>query len=133
MTPVHFSTGNGPRGISVADFNLDTFPDLVMANGNLGANDVSVLINNGNGTFQPEQRHSVGTMPAFTLQADINNDGSPDVVVFNGSSDDLSILLGQGDGSFQPELRVAIQAHLFPVLVDLNGDNQLDIVSTRCE
>src|SRR4029450_1333798 len=44
-----FATGNNPRSVAIGDVNNDGNRDIVTANG--GGN-VSVLLGNGNGTFQ---------------------------------------------------------------------------------
>ena len=46
-----YATDRGPTSVAVADINGDGMPDIVTAN--YGGNDVSVLLGNGNGTFQP--------------------------------------------------------------------------------
>src|SRR4051794_40295186 len=47
---VTYGAGSGPRSVAVGDFNGDGKRDLVTANS--GSNNVSVLLGNGNGTFQ---------------------------------------------------------------------------------
>jgi hypothetical protein len=46
--------GVGPDGIAAADLNRDRKTDLVVANNNFqGLSVISVLLGNGDGTFQP--------------------------------------------------------------------------------
>ena len=47
----------------VADVNGDGKPDIVVPNAN--SNTVSVLLGNGNGTFQAQQTFATGTNPDF--------------------------------------------------------------------
>ena len=47
--------------VAVADVNGDGKPDLVVAN--QGSNTVSVLLGNGNGTFQAQQTFAAGPKP----------------------------------------------------------------------
>ena len=47
-----FATGYGSMSLAVGDVNGDGKPDLVVTNSNGGSNTVSVLLGNGNGTFQ---------------------------------------------------------------------------------
>ena len=49
--------------MAVADVNGDGKPDLVVANVN--SNTVSVLLGNGNGTFQAQQIIAAGAIPHF--------------------------------------------------------------------
>ena len=44
---------------------------------------MSVLLGNGNGTFQAQQTFAVGTDPLSVAVADLNGDGIPDLVVAN--------------------------------------------------
>ena len=49
---------------------------------NAGSDDVSVLLGNGDGTFQPPRRASrPGATPASVAVGDVNGDGRPDLVV----------------------------------------------------
>ena len=56
--------GNGPRGITTADFNGDGKADLAVAN--FGSNTVGILLGTGNGTFAPAVTYgSGGTGPLY--------------------------------------------------------------------
>jgi hypothetical protein len=75
----------------VADVDGDGFPDLVTANAD--SDSVSVLLGQGDGTFQPEQRFAVGRDPWAVVVADLNGDGVPDLVTANLGSASVSVLL----------------------------------------
>ena len=53
------ATGTYPRSVALGDVNGDTKLDMVTANS--GANNVSVLLGNGDGTFQNQTINLVGT------------------------------------------------------------------------
>ena len=63
-----YVTDAGPGGVAVGDFNGDGKPDLVTANYQLTndgfVNDISVLLGNGDGTFQPAVNYPTGTTPS---------------------------------------------------------------------
>ena len=61
--------------------NGDGKPDLVVAN--YASNTVSVLLGNGNGTFQAQQTFATGTSPIAVAVGDVTGDGKPDIVVAN--------------------------------------------------
>jgi hypothetical protein len=68
--------------IATADFNGDGIPDLVVPGDHCAidghhANCISVLLGNGNGTFQPPANFR-GAAAQLTV-ADFNGDGKPDV------------------------------------------------------
>jgi hypothetical protein len=68
----------------VADFNGDGFPDVAVANG--GSGTVSILLGNGDGTFQGAQNYGAGPSPASIATGDFNGDGFPDLAVANNVS-----------------------------------------------
>ncbi|HSR52348.1 MAG TPA: FG-GAP-like repeat-containing protein, partial [Acidobacteriota bacterium] len=126
------AAGTFPASVAAGDINNDGFADLVLANGrNLSipsTNDVSVLLGNGDGTFQQESRSAVGSEPRFATLADMNLDGNLDIITANIASDDVSVLLGVGDGTFLAELRAPTGASPAQVAVgDLNLDGLPDL------
>jgi hypothetical protein len=89
-----FATGDGPRSVSIADLNGDGRPDLVVANYPYASNSVSVLLGNGDGTFQAHQDFGTASHPRSVIAADLNGDGAPDLVVAAGYSPSVvSVLL----------------------------------------
>ncbi len=90
-----------PTSVAIGDVNGDGKPDLVVANS--GSNTVSVLLGNGNGTFQPQQTFAAGPAQLAVAVGDVNGDGSPDLVVTNAGNNTVSVLLGNGNGTFQPQ------------------------------
>ena len=130
-----FATGAGsdPTSVAVADVNGDGKPDLIVANFN--GSSVSVLLGNGNGTFQAQQTFSTGanSHPLSVAVADVNGDGKPDLIVANASSDSVSVLLGNGNGTFAAQQTFATGSSPFSVAVsDVNGDGKADlVVATR--
>jgi hypothetical protein len=131
LAPVDYSVGEYPLDVRVGDFNNDGHLDLVTAN-YLG-NSVSVLLDNGDGTFQPARNTLIGP-PLSLAVGDFNRDGKLDVATANDYVVDnhgVTVLLGQGDGTFVPavpptqfEWSSAIAAG------DLNADGKLDLVAT---
>src|SRR5262249_24953246 len=79
--PLAFDVGSYPRSVAVGDFNGDGTPDLAVAN--YYSNNVSVLLGNGDGSFQPARNFAAGTRPDSVAVADLNGDGIPDLAVAN--------------------------------------------------
>src|SRR6202022_4300079 len=98
--PRNFPVGNTPVSVAVAEFNGDGWLDLALAN--WGTNDISVLMGNGDGTFQIARTFAVGSLPFSIAVGDFNGDGFPDLAVANSGSNSASVLLNNGDGTFQP-------------------------------
>ena len=74
-----YPVGAGPAQLIVADFNGDHIPDLATVN--TSANTVSILINNGDGTFRPQLEFATGPAPLGLAAVDWNKDGKMDLVV----------------------------------------------------
>lgn len=125
--PREYTTGyHGAASVLTADVNGDRRLDLVVANS--GSNTVSVLLGNGDGTFQPPVGYGVGSGPYSVAIGDFNGDGRLDLVVANNGSNDVSVLLGNGDGTFQGAVNYPGGSGPWSVAVgDFNGDGRLDV------
>jgi hypothetical protein len=126
QTHVDYAAGVGAGALTAGDFNGDGKIDL--ACGNFSANTVSVLLGNGDGTFQTHVDYGTGTGPSAVVTADLNGDGKLDLAATNLTSNTVSILLGNGNGTFQTHVDYATGSGPNDVaLGDLNGDGILDL------
>jgi hypothetical protein len=82
--------------VAVGDFNGDGKADLAVAN--YSDHSVSVLLGNGDGTFQTHVDYATGSGPDSVAVGDFNGDGKADLAVTNDYA--VSVLLGNGDGTF---------------------------------
>lgn len=97
-----FAAGTLPTAIVGADFDGDTKADLAIVDNT--ANAVTVLINNGSGTFTAAANSpfTVGSLPIAIAVGDFNNDNHKDLAVVNNGGSSVTILLGDGSGDFAP-------------------------------
>ena len=151
--PIFFNPQTYPSGgvyalyVAVGDFNGDGKADLAVANecpdSNCNAGAVSVLLGNGDGTFQAPQTYSSGGSEAYAVAvADVNKDGKADLIVANGcesakqcANGVVGVLLGNGDGTFQSASTYASGGVVATsvTIADVNRDGNLDlIVGNQC-
>src|SRR5438477_11039221 len=76
---VSYSAGFGSLSLAVGDFNRDGKLDLVEANFSTG--NVTILLGNGNGTFQPPRSTGTHGAPTSFADGDFDIDGTLDLVV----------------------------------------------------
>src|SRR5215207_2558128 len=131
-TPANYSVGDNPNSGVAADFNADGKPDLAI--GNVLHRNVSVLLNNGNGTFARAVNYLVDFNPESLAAADFNGDGKLDLAVGNflggpTSAGTFSILIGNGNGTFQAAVTQAVGTPFGIAATDLNADGKQDLVA----
>ena len=125
-----YLAGPETRSIVVGDLDGNGSPDLATAN--YGSDDVSVLLNNGDGTFAPDVEYAAGDGPVSVALGDLDGDGSPDLATANWEGDDVSVFLGNGDGTFSSAVNYPAGAHPGSVAVgDLDGDGHADLAVTN--
>ncbi|WP_257128602.1 FG-GAP repeat domain-containing protein [Bacillus wiedmannii] len=73
--------------------SLTKWPTYGLNYRNLVTNNVSILLGNGDGTFQAAVNFEVGQSPEVIIAADFNNDGAIDIAVPNYESNNVSVLL----------------------------------------
>ncbi len=121
-----YATRRGPSSIFSADLDGDGYNDLAVANEN--SSDVSVLLNNGDGTFAPKVDYGAGRRPLSIFSADLDEDGDNDLAVANTGSNNVSVLLNNGDGTFAPKVDYHVGSWPESVFIaDLDGDGANDL------
>ena len=121
-----FATDLRPEFMAIGDLDGDGTPDLAVANRD--SNTVSVLLGNGDGTFQPLQNYATESLSFSVAIDDLNGDGTPDLAVANFNSNIVSVLLGNGDGTFQARQNFATGSDPRSVAIgDFDGDGTPDL------
>jgi uncharacterized repeat protein (TIGR01451 family) len=128
--PLHLTVGGAPHGLATGDFNGDGKVDAAASA--RSTNNVSLVLGNGDGTFNAGVTVGVGTDPDSAVTGDFNRDGNLDLAVANSGSGNASVLLGNGDGSFQTPVPYALGTTPRSIATaDFNRDGRIDLVSAN--
>lgn len=129
-------TDDGETQSVIGDFNGDGKMDVArIVTNTSGVNEItqlSVLLGNGDGTFQSAQLTTIADIDGPILVGDLNGDGKDDILLVQGTS--FFVWISNGDGTFT----VSNSGNAYPVseaglmgglLTDLNGDGKLDVLA----
>ena len=123
---VNYAAGTNPQSVFAADLDGDGDQDLAVANE--GSNNVSVLKNNGNGTFPLPDDYAAGSGPRSVFAADLDGDGDLDLAVANNGSNNVSVLKNSGNATFAAANNYAVGTWPRSVFAaDLDGDGDRDL------
>jgi FG-GAP-like repeat/FG-GAP repeat len=131
--PVDYTWGSADGTVAIGDLNNDGKDDLAVAIGTSTQSDgVSLLLNNGDGTFAVPVNFATdaGATPYRAALGDLNGDGRTDLAVVSLDLGGVNVLLRNADGTFATAVTYKAASQIFSVaLGDLNGDGWTDLAA----
>ncbi|MBL9167077.1 MAG: VCBS repeat-containing protein [Verrucomicrobiales bacterium] len=127
--PVQYPVTTTAGALALYDFNSDTFLDAVVVAGG----DINYFAGRGDGTFLDRKTFAVPTSdPYETALADIDGNGTMDLVLPAYGNSRLVTVLNLGDDQFGGVLNYAISGRPISAVVhDFNKDGRLDIATAN--
>jgi len=127
-SPVTYPSGDGSFGVIAADLDGDIHNDLAVANWYSG--DLSVLLNNGDGTFATAVNYPISTCANSVCAADLNDNGYKDLVVTSDRFlSNVAVLMNNGDGTFMDAVFYTSSKGPASVTADdMDRDGDIDLV-----
>lgn len=119
-----YYSGGIPIGIATGHFNNDNFIDIVAVNAN--ESNLTVLPNNGNGTFAGRVVSSAGYSPHSVIACNLNGDNFDDLVI-SGSGGTYAYV-SKGNCLFSP--LITCGSGYSSSVGDFDGDGDNDVATT---
>jgi hypothetical protein len=122
------SVGSTPSPNENADMNGDGLTDVITCQ--YGDGTTSILLGNGDGSFQPAATYSMSPGGCYGLAVfDANGDGFPDVAQ-TGSSGKVELRLNNGDGTLGAltSITTSIAGDYGLTAADMNNDGIVDLI-----
>jgi len=126
------TVGFNPGGTVAADLNRDGLPDFAVTNSQ-GTSQMEVFLATSAGKFGAEVDYPLpAANPDNVIAADLNGDGSLDLIVRYWHTAQLSILWNNGNGTFRSGPTVALSNPATFRVGDFNHDGKLDLATIEC-
>jgi hypothetical protein len=101
-----YELGGYVSAIGAGECNRDHHPDLAVAQSH--GRSVAIFMNQRNEKFRHTKGYPSENEAVYVAVADLDHDGTLDLVVCNLGADDVAVLLGKrnGDGTFQAVVQI---------------------------
>jgi hypothetical protein len=129
VTPIPYNIGG--FALASGDFDGDGKLDVAVTGFFGSANQVDILLGNGDGSFRPDGYYPVSSAPYSVATGRFNADKKIDLAVGNYQGNSIGVLLGNGNGTFQQALDYDTGSPTWVAVSDLNGDGKEDLVASN--
>jgi len=128
----NYDVGGMAYSAYCSDLDGNGYVDLAVANYYSGLDlDVSILLNNGDGSFGTATDYYTGSYPINITGSDFDSDGDIDLAVANFESDDISILMNDGNATFGDPINYGVDLGPSSVFAsDYDDDGDIDLAVT---
>ena len=110
----------------VGDFDNDNDLDIVVIESK--NNQILILLNNGDGTFETKPQTSKIALDFIT--SDIDNDGDTDIISYNTSEDEAYLMTNNGNAEFTTNTIISeVRSFTTLDIGDIDGDNDVDVIA----
>jgi hypothetical protein len=123
-----YPVGNTPNAVVAVDLNGDGKLDIAVAS---LSGSLSILLGNGDGSFQTANTFTAGSQIQLLTAADLNRDTKPDLIISDSTltSTQVGVLINNGDATFGPvQMLPGITIASSFAVSDVDGDLNTDIV-----
>jgi FG-GAP-like repeat len=127
--PVNYPVLKAATSVTATDLDGDGKIDLVLIGSGGGTDTVSVVFNQGNGTFTAPIKYAVGYQPTVRV-TDLNGDNMPDLLIATLQNGIVSLRINQGNRTFAAlDYEVSSVGSSDLLALELNGDGHPDLVA----
>ena len=123
----YYAAGSAPGSVLVADFNADKHLDIAVLS--VGGKSVTILLNNGDGSYGAPDTIPLNTIPSDMVIADFTSDGFPDIATANINGT-VKLLTNNQDGTFSVSTPYQMFTEGLNAITagDFDKDGKIDVV-----
>ena len=124
-----YPLGSSPTQVTLSDINNDGYFDILASNEL--SDEISVLLNRGDGTFAMHLPYETGKIPGPVKTADMNNDGFQDMILCNSLGGDFYLYFNNGIGDFSEPVVYECERYSMLEASDMDNDGCGDVILTN--